>query len=111
MHVPGTTGTAIVATAAVNIGAGAAMTMVPSTTSSLPVALSICETNPDGSCKATPGTSISRTLNNNETATFTVFAQGSGNIAFDPANNRVRLDFVDSAGVIRGQTSAALRTN
>ena len=80
-------------------------------TTGLPVTLFICETNPNGSCKATPGASVSRTFNNNESATFTVLAKGSGNIVFDPANNRVRLDFVDSGGIVRGQTSAALRTN
>jgi murein DD-endopeptidase MepM/ murein hydrolase activator NlpD len=111
MHIPGSTGTAIVATAAVNIGAAATLTMAPSATTSLPITLSICETNSDGSCKATPGASTSRTFNTNDMATFTVFAQGNGNIAFDPANNRVRLDFIDAGGIIRGQTSAALRTN
>jgi hypothetical protein len=111
MHIPGSTGTAIVATAAVNIGSAATLTALPSVTAGLPVTLSICETNSAGACKASPSASVSRTFNNNESATFTVFAQGNGNIAFDPANNRVRLDFVDSAGIVRGQTGAALRTN
>jgi hypothetical protein len=32
-------------------------------------------------------------------------------VPFDAANNRIKLDFIDSQGVIRGETSAAVRTN
>jgi hypothetical protein len=112
VHIAGNTGLAVLATAAINIGSAATLTVRPQLSGSLPVTLSICETNPStGACLATLSPTVSRTFNTNDLATFTVVAQGSGNVPFDPANNRIRLDFVDSQGVIRGETSAAVRTN
>src|SRR5262249_43149563 len=110
--IPGNAGTTVLAASAINIGSASPITASPKATGSLPVNLTICETNPStGLCLAPPATTASRTFNTNDLATFTVFAQGSGNVPFDPANNRIRLDFIDSQGVIRGQTSAAIRTN
>ncbi len=57
------------------------------------------------------GATASRSFATNDIATYTVLVQASTGIAFDPANVRVRLDFVDGNGVVRGQTSAALVTN
>jgi hypothetical protein len=112
VHIAGNTGLAVLATAAINIGSAATLTVKPQLSASLPVTLTICETNPStGACLATLSPTVSRTFNTNDLATFTVVAQGSGNVPFDPANNRILLDFVDSQGVIRGETSAAVRTN
>src|SRR5205085_595297 len=83
VHIPGSTGTAILATAAVNIGSNATLTARPSLSSNVPVALTICETNPStGACLASPSATVNRTFNTNDTATFTVFAHGNGNVAF-----------------------------
>ncbi len=45
-----------------------------------------------------------------ETPTFGIFVQGTGNIPFDPANNRIFLRFRDVGGEVRGATSVAART-
>lgn len=112
VHIPGNTGTAVLATAAINIGSAATLVARPVVTGGVPVSVTICQTNPStGACLASPSATVSRTFNTNDLATYTIFAQGHGNVPFDPANNRVRLDFVDSLDVIRGQTSAAVRTN
>src|SRR5262249_53524880 len=112
VHIPGNAGTGILATAAINIGSGATLTATPGLSTALPVTLSICETNPStAACLMPPSATASRFFNTNYTAPFTVFVQGSGNVPFDPANNRIRLDFLDSQGIDRGQTSAAVRTN
>jgi murein DD-endopeptidase MepM/ murein hydrolase activator NlpD len=112
VHIPGNTGTSAFATAAINIGSAATLTATPVITGGAPVGLTICQTDPStAACLAPPSTTVSRTFNTNDLATFTIFAQGSGAIAFDPANNRIRLDFVDSQGIIRGQTSAAVSTD
>ena len=42
--------------------------------------------------------------------TFAVFVQGHGVVPFDAANNRVFLRLKDAAGVTRGATSVAVRT-
>ena len=42
-------------------------------------------------------------LSRNMAATFTVFATRSGNVPYDPGNTRIKLDFVDPGGVIRGR--------
>jgi hypothetical protein len=46
-----------------------------------------------------------------ETQTFGVFLNASGDVPFDPANARVFVRFVDSDGVVRGATSAAVTTD
>jgi hypothetical protein len=53
---------------------------------------------------------VTRTFDHNETATFTVFLKATGTIPPDFANNRVLLEFVDTGGVVRGSTSAAVAT-
>jgi hypothetical protein len=112
IHIPGNTGTGLLATAAINIGSSATLTATPSLSSNVPVVLTICESNPStGVCLAPPSATTSRVFNTNDLATFSIFAQGNGNVPFDPANNRVQLDFIDAQGVDRGQTSAAVRTN
>jgi hypothetical protein len=44
------------------------------------------------------------------TPTFGIFAAGGGAVSFDPANNRVFVQFADSSGNVRGETSVAVRT-
>jgi hypothetical protein len=64
----------------------------------------------EGICLSPVQSSVVITIGSNGTATFAIFLNGSGNIAFDPANNRVFVRFQDAGGVTRGSTSVAVRT-
>ena len=114
VNIPGTAGTGLFATAAVNIGAAATITAsADDGGAGLPVNLSICQTNPStGQCTnpATPGPSATVAVANNQTVTFTVFAKGAGTVPFDPANNRLFLRLKDAGALTRGATGAAVRT-
>ena len=57
-------------------------------------------------CAASVTTSVAA----NATPTFGIFATGSGTIANSPGTNRVFVTFSDSGGVLRGETSVAIRT-
>ena len=112
VDIPGSGGTGVFAVATVNVGAASQITAAADTGSAtLPVALTVCQTNPStGACLAPPAASVSTTINANSTPTFGVFVAGSGTVPFDPANNRVNLRFSDPSGTIRGSTSVAVRT-
>jgi hypothetical protein len=117
--IPGTTGTGLIVTAAVNIGAAGSVVFTPSDTPvgqvprNLPVNLFICQTNPTtGACvnPATPGASSTVTVAANQTVTFSVFIQGKGTpIPFDPANSRVFIIGTQGATPV-GEAGAAIRT-
>jgi len=110
VNVPGATGTGFFAVASVNVGASATITATPAR-SALPVNIAICQTNPTtGACLSPPSSSVMTTIASGATPTFAVFATGSGRIGFDPANNRISVQFLDGAGVTRGATSVAVRT-
>ncbi len=111
VNIPGTNGTGAFAVATVNVGAGGQVTVSADTGgATLPVSLSVCQTNPaTGACLASPASSVTTTIDANATPTFAVFVQGAGIVAFDPAMNRIFVRFV-SAGAIRGATSVAVRT-
>ena len=112
VNAPGASGTGFFAVATVNVGVGGHITLSANTGGvALPVILSICETNPaTGVCLAPPAASVARTIDANATPTFAVFAQGTGNIAFDPANNRVRVEARDGSNNVVGGTTVAVRT-
>jgi hypothetical protein len=112
VNIPGNTGTGAFAAAAVNIGSPAPITASADDGGrGLPMLLSICQTDPNtGACLAPPGPSTTTTINSNATLTFTVFANGTANIPFDPANTRIYLRFKDAGGVTRGATTVAVRT-
>ena len=59
---------------------------------------------------APPAPSVTVSFANNASLTFTVFAQGSGNVPFDPGHNRLFLRFKDGGSVTRGATNVAVRT-
>lgn len=112
VNVPGTNGTEAFALATVNVGASGSITASADTGSAtLPVNISLCQTNPaNGRCISAIGSSVATTINANGTATFGIFVQGSGNVPFDPAANRIFVRFQEAGGVTRGSTSVAVRT-
>jgi hypothetical protein len=98
VDIPGATGTGDFAVATVNLGIAAAITATANTGSvSLPVKLSLCQTNPtSGNCLASPQTSVTTTIAANATPTFGVFVAGSGTVSSSPGVNRVFVTFTDS---------------
>jgi hypothetical protein len=112
VNLPGESGTGAFAVATSNIGAGAQITVKADTGgTALPIALSICQTNPGtGQCVAPPGAQVNVVMNTGSTPTFTVFATGGGFVGFNPAANRIFVRFTDAGGAVRGATSVAVRT-
>jgi hypothetical protein len=111
LHIPGPTGSAAFAVATVNLGASATITATANTGSTtLPVTLTICQTNPQtGQCLVLPPTpSVTTTINADATPTFSIFATASGSVPFLPAVNRIFVQFSDSGSVVRGSTSVAV---
>jgi hypothetical protein len=111
VNISGTNGAGAFSVATVNVGASESITVSADTGSAtLPVNVSLCQTNPaTGQCISAIGSSVTTTINANATPTFAVFVQGSGNVPFDPAANRVFVRF-NGGGVTRGSTSVAVRT-
>ena len=112
VNIPGTNGAGAFAVATVNVGASGDITASADTgTASLPVNISLCQTDPGtGQCISAIGPSVTTTINANATPTFGIFVQGGGTVSFDPAANRVFVRFKDSGAVTRGSTSVAVRT-
>jgi len=113
IHIPGNNGTGALAIASVNLGATGALTVSADTGSAgIPVALTICQTDPStGQCFASPSATVQSTINSGATPTFAVFAAGSGAIPFAPATSRVFVRFTDTSGAVRGSTSVAVQTD
>lgn len=112
VNIPGTDGTGAFAVATVNVGVGGTITASADTGSaSLPVSISLCETNPvSGQCISPIGSSVTTQINANATPTFAILVQGGGVVPFDPAANRIFVRFKDNGNVTRGSTSVAVRT-
>jgi hypothetical protein len=98
--------------ATVNVGIGAVITVTPDTGSaSLPLTLSICQTNPaTAACLAPPAPSVTTQIDANATPTFSIFADAGSPIPLDAATNRIFVRFTDGGGVTRGATSVAVCT-
>ena len=114
VSIRGPDGTGVFAVAAVNIGASATITVTAdSGRASLPVALSLCETNPaNGQCinPTAPAPSATVQIGTGQMPTFAIFVQGHGNVAFLPDVNRAFVRFRTAGGDIVGATSAAIGT-
>jgi hypothetical protein len=112
VNVPGTNGTGAFAVATVNVGASASIIASADTGSAtLPVNISLCETNPaTGQCISSISSSVTTQINANTTPTFGIFVQGNSDVPFDPAANRIFVRFKDGSGITRGSTSVAVRT-
>lgn len=111
VDIPGDSGTGVFAVAAVNIGFTGDVT-VSSVLSdgALPVTVTLCETDGTGACLAAPTDTVTTAIDTNATASFSAFVTGTANVADDPAANRITVQFEDGAGVVRGATSVAVRT-
>lgn len=72
--------------------------------------LSVCATDAlTGECAAVPNArQVGVDLQSGAAGTYSVFVTTSDKLAFDPANSRVNVEFVDSQGELRGATSIAL---
>jgi len=95
VNIPGATGTGAFAVATVNVGTSGTIAASADTgTASLPLTIFLCQTNPaTGQCISAVGSSVTTTINANATPTFAIFVQGSGNVPFDPAANRIFVRF------------------
>ena len=95
VNILATNGTGALAVATVNVGATGTITASADTGSAtLPVNISLCQTNPaTGQCISGIGSTMTTTINANATPTFGIFVQGSGNVPFDPAANRIFVRF------------------
>ena len=112
VDLPGSSGANAFAVATVNVGSQDSITASADTgTTSLPLTLSICESNPaTAECLSAPAASVTTSINAGATPTFSIFVTGTGAVPFDPAGNRIFVRFRDSGGVTRGSTSVAVRT-
>ena len=101
------------AVATSNVGAAGSIAVSADTdAASLPITISLCQTNPlSGACLAPPAASVTTDIGANATPTFAIFGTGTGVIPFDPAGNRVFVRFKDADGITRGATSVAVRTH
>jgi hypothetical protein len=112
VDIPGATGTGVFAVATVNVGAEGMITASADTGSGTPpVGILLCQTNPaTGQCMSSLQASVPVQINAGATPTFGVFVTGAAVVPFDPADNRIFVRFKDAAGVTRGSTSVAVRT-
>jgi sugar lactone lactonase YvrE len=113
LDIAGISGSNAFAVATANVGAaGTINASVDTGSATVPVRLTICQTNPGtGACLGTAGASFGPVnVNANETPTFSIFATGNGPISFAPAATRVFVRFKDAGGTVRGSTSVAIRT-
>jgi len=111
INIPGPTGTGIFGVATSNVGATSDITVTADTgDAALPVNLFVCQTNPvTGDCLQPLATSVTLTIAAGATPTFGLFAQGTGNVPFNPGANRAFIRFKQGTLSV-GATSAALRT-
>ena len=96
--------------ATVNVGSAGTVTVAARSNGQQPAGLFVCETNPaNGTCLDPPAASVTATVGANGTPTFSVFVNHAEAIDFDPAGNRVFLDFTEG-GALRGSTSVAFKS-
>jgi hypothetical protein len=112
VNIPGASGTGFFVVATVNVGVSGSITLSANTGGvTLPVILSMCETNPvTAVCLAPRSGSVTTTIAAGATPTFAVFMRGTGNIAFDPATNGVRVEARDGSNNLVGGTRVVVRT-
>ena len=115
VNLPGSSGgvgsTGVFSVAIANVGVTGNIDVVADTgDATLPVVITLCQTvAATGACMASPSSTVNLDVEASSTATFGMFVEGSGPVAFDPATNRVFVRFEESL-VTRGSTSVAVRT-
>jgi cytochrome c peroxidase len=94
-----------------NVGSAANLTGTPVLShDGIRVTPLICETNPaTGACLAPAAADVDFFIGANASASFAVFVREGLPVSFDPANNRILVEFTE-AGALRGSTSVAVRT-
>lgn len=109
---PGVGGASAFAVATVNVGASGGITAsVDTGGASLPIAVSICQTNPGtGTCLSGAAATVTTTVAAGATPTFAIFVSAVGSVPFDPASSRIFVRFKDGLSITRGSTSVAVRT-
>jgi hypothetical protein len=112
LHIPGNSGSNAFAVATVNLGATAMITAAANTGPvSLPLAVSICQTDPaTGQRLAAAGSSAATLITGGATPTFGIFVAAIAGVPFLPATNRIFVEFSDANEVVRGSTSVAVET-
>jgi hypothetical protein len=111
VNLPGSNGSNAFAVSTVNVGSTATITASAAPSVSLPLVLSICETNPaTGVCLSAPAASATSSVSAGATPTYSVFITAIGDVPFDAATNRIVVEFKDAGDVVRGSTSVAVRT-
>ena len=111
VHLPAPPGSHFFTAAAINIGAAGTLTAsIDDDGAGLPLAITLCRTDAQGVCLAPPAANVPLDLAHDETTFIAVFLSATGAVPFDPALHRLSLRFTDSAGVLRGGTSVAVRT-
>ena len=111
VHLPSAPGQHFFTASAINIGQNSLITTrVDDDGAGLPLTITLCQTNAQGTCLSAPSDHVSINLAHNETVFYAVFMTATGDISFDPALHRLTLRFEDSAGTLRGATSIAVRT-
>ncbi len=108
-------GSGVFSVATVNVGITGEITVrVDTGIATLPITIAVCETNPLTAACINPTAPtfdpVTTTIEANETPTFSFFINSTGEVPFDPANNRIFARFQDAGGVTRGATSVAVRT-
>ncbi len=111
LHVPAG-GTGAFAVATVNLGSAGTIAVTAETGgASLPVSLTLCQTNPaNGQCLAPPAAAVTVADGAQATPTFSIFAAATGAIPLAPATSRLFVRFTDATGGLRGSTSVAIET-
>src|SRR5262249_9735864 len=88
VRIPGSSGSGVFAVATGGVGATASITASADTGGvTLPLTLSLCQTDPATSaCLAPPASTVTTAVNAGATPTFGIFAAATGSIPFDPAS-------------------------
>jgi hypothetical protein len=111
VNISPSTGVGVFAVATVNVGVTGSITAAADTGNVwLPVAISVCQTNPrTGLCVGAPAGSVTLTINAGATPTFGIFPTSTGApVPFDPAQNRIFVRFKEGG---RGEPRAMMRAH
>ncbi len=85
--------------ATVNLGAADTIAATAGANATLPISISICQTNPSsGQCLGPAAASVSTMIAAGATPTFAIFVGGAGTVPFDPVANRISVQFTGSDG-------------